>query len=400
MSKAEVLIKAVVVQNLSYGQVAARYGVSKSLVHRLHHRWLEEADAAFTPRTSRPKSSPNATSTTITTRILQLREELQTAGLDAGADTILAHLDSTAERPSRATIWRILRRAGQITPQPQKRPRSSYQRFAAERPNQMWQSDFTHWHLGDGTDTEIIGWLDDHSRFLLHLSVHRRITGTAVTTTFTDTAAEYGFPTSTLTDNGNVYTTRFARGMGGRGAGNAFETLLALEGITQKNGRPYKPTTQGKIERFWQTLKKYLAVHPAATVHELQQILDEFRSYYNQHRPHRALNRKTPAYAYTLIPKAEPTKPEDPNIWRVRYDIIDRDGKVSLRYAHRMLHLGVGRAHARSEVIILAHNDTATILSTTGEVLGSYIINPEQNYQPKQKTAEPPFPGVQPFTMS
>ena len=400
MSKPEVLIQAVVVQKLSYGQVAARYGVSKTLVHRLHHRWLAEGDAAFLPRSSRPQTSPNATSPTVAARILKLRETLLAAGLDAGADTILAHLDNTPDRPSRATIWRILRRAGQITAQPQKRPRSSYLRFAAERPNQMWQSDFTHWRLSDGTDTEIIGWLDDHSRFLLHLSVHRRISGTAVTTTFTAAATEHGFPTSTLTDNGNVYTTRFARGAGGRGPGNAFETLLALEGITQKNGRPYKPTTQGKIERFWQTLKKYLTVHPAATVHELQQMLDEFRDYYNQHRPHRALNRKTPAFAYTLIPKAEPARPDDPNIWRVRYDTIDRYGKVSLRYAHRMLHLGVGRAHARTEVIVLAHNDKATIISTTGEVLGDYIINPEQNYQPKQKTAKPPFPGVQPFTMS
>jgi transposase InsO family protein len=102
-------------------------------------------------------------------------------------------------------------RDGRIPPQPHKRPRSSCRRFAAERPNQTWQSDFTHWRLTDGTDTEIIGCPDDHSRFLLHLSVQGRISGTAVTTTFSTTAAEFGFPASTLTDNGNVYTTHFAR---------------------------------------------------------------------------------------------------------------------------------------------------------------------------------------------
>ena len=400
MSKPEVLIQAVVIEGLSYGQVAARYGVSKSLVHRLHHRWLVEGDLAFRARSSRPLSSPNQTAAEVIARILELREELTGQGLDAGADTILAHLGRDGHQPSRATIWRILKRAGLVSPQPQKRPRSSYLRFAAERPNQTWQSDFTHWALTDGTDTEIIGWLDDHSRLLLHLSAHRRVSGKTVTDTFTAAAGEHGFPTSTLTDNGNVYTTKYAGGARGRGTANAFETLLALEGITQKNGRPYKPTTQGKIERFWQTLKKYLAAHPAGTIDELQTILDTFRSYYNQQRPHRALNRQTPAFAYTLIPKAEPTTPGDANLWRVRYDTIDAGGKVSLRYGNRMLHLGVGRAHARTEIIILIHNHDATIISLDGTVLGDYTINPKQSYQPKRKTGEPPQPRVHPFTMS
>lgn len=400
MSKPEVLIQAVVVEGLSYGQAAARYGVSKSLVHRLHHRWLVEGDAAFAPRSSRPLSSPNQTSPEITSQILALRDELTGQGLDAGADTLLAHLGRSNHHPSRATVWRILKRAGQITPQPQKRPRSSFLRFCAERPNQTWQSDFTHWRLTDGTDTEVIGWLDDHSRFLLHLSAHRRINGKTVTDTFTAAAEAHGFPTSTLTDNGNVYTTKYAGGARGRGTANAFETLLALEGITQKNGLPYKPTTQGKIERFWQTLKKYLSAHPTDTLQELQTVLDQFRHYYNTHRPHRALNRQTPAFAYSLIPKAEPTTPTDQNLWRVRYDTIDTGGKVSLRYGNRMLHLGAGRAHARTEIIILIHNTEATIISLDGTVLGDYTINPKQSYQPKRKTVEPPKPRVQAFTMS
>jgi transposase InsO family protein len=385
MSKPEVLIQAVVIEGLSYGQAAARYGVSKSLVHRLHHRWLVEGDLAFQPRSSRPLSSQAQTAPEVIERILALRRELIGQGLDAGADTILAHLGRDGHQSSRATIWRVLKRAGVVSPQPQKRPRSSYLRFAAERPNQTWQSDFTHWALTDGTDTEIIGWLDDHSRFLLHLSAHRRVTGKTVTDTFTAAAAEHGFPTSTLTDNGNVYTTKYAGGARGRGTANAFETLLALEGITQKNGRPYKPTTQGKIERSWQTLKKYLTAHPADTIDELQAVLDTFRNYYNQQRPHRALNRATPAFAYALIPKAEPTTPGDPNLWRVRYDTIDPGGKVSLRYGNRMLHLGVGRAHARTEIIILIHNHDATVISLNGTVLGDYTIDPKQSYQAKRK---------------
>ena len=238
MSKPEVLIQAVVIEGLSYGQAAARYNVSKTLVHRLHHRWLTEGDTAFLPRTSRPGSSPNQTPPEVTARIIQLRNELTSAGLDAGADTILAHLNRDGRAPSRATIWRILKRAGTITPQPQKRPRSSFIRFAADRPNQTWQSDFTHWALTSGKDTEIIGWLDDHSRYLLHLSAHARVSGKTVTDTFTVAALEHGFPASTLTDNGNDYTTKYAGGARGRGSANAFETLLALEGITQEQLKP------------------------------------------------------------------------------------------------------------------------------------------------------------------
>ncbi|MGV8913388.1 MAG: DDE-type integrase/transposase/recombinase [Rhodoglobus sp.] len=253
MSKYEVLVKAVTIQGLSYGQVAARFGVPKSLVHKLHHRWLIEGDTAFEPRSRRPKHSPTRTSDTVRTRILQLRDELTALGLDAGADTLRELLTRDGIDLSRSTVWRILSAAGKVTAQPQKRPRSSWIRFAADRPNQRWQSDFTHVRLASGDDIEVIGWLDDHSRFLLHLSAHHRVTGRIVADTFTSTALTHGYPTSTLTDNGMVYTTRYARGGAGHGPGNAFETLLALNGITQQNGKPFKPTTQGKNERFWQT---------------------------------------------------------------------------------------------------------------------------------------------------
>ncbi len=382
MSKAEVLIKAVTIQGLSYGETARRYGVAKSLVHRLHHRWIAEGDSAFQAHDRRPHTSPTRTPQRVRNRVLELRDQLTAKGLDAGADTIHSHLHHEGTSIGRTTIWRILSTSGRITPQPHKRPRSSWQRFNADRPNQTWQSDFTHWALADGTDIEIIGWLDDHSRFLLHLTAHRRVTGTTVTTTFTNTATEHGYPASTLTDNGMVYTTRKTAGAS---TANAFETLLALTGITQKNGRPYKPTTQGKIERFWQTLKKHLAVHPANTLTDLQNLLDEFRNYYNTQRPHRAINRQTPQFAYTLIPKATPTPPDDPGLWRVRYDTIDNDGKITMRYHGKLLHLGIGRAHNRTEVIVLIHNADATVITTDGTILSEHTLDPTRGYQPKRK---------------
>ena len=384
MSKYELLIKAVTIQGLSYGQVAQHYGVSKSLVHKLHHRWLAEGEAAYEPRSRRPRTSPHRTPPPVAARVLELRDHLTAHGDDAGADTIGELLARENITVSRATIWRLLRSEGRVTPQPQKRPRSSWQRFNADRPNELWQSDFTHTQLVDGTEVEIIAWIDDHSRYLLHLSVHPRITVRIVMDTFTRAADDHGYPAATLTDNGMVFTTRYARNARGIAPGNGFETLLALQGITQKNGRPFKPTTQGKIERFWQTLKRRLATQPADSLDTLQATLDTFREHYNTVRPHRALARHTPEFAYQLIPKAAPTTPDDPDLWRVLYDTIDNDGKISLRLAGKLLHLGIGRAHARTEIICLIHNLDATIIdNSTGVILAEFTLNPARDYQRK-----------------
>ncbi|WP_345455504.1 DDE-type integrase/transposase/recombinase, partial [Actinoallomurus oryzae] len=98
---------------------------------------------------------------------------------------------------SRATISRYLTRHGLITPAPKKRPRSSYIRFQAELPNETWQADFTHYRLADGTDTEILTWLDDHSRYALHVTAWSRVTGPIVRDTFRQAVRTHGVPAST-----------------------------------------------------------------------------------------------------------------------------------------------------------------------------------------------------------
>ena len=101
-------------------------------------------------------------------RIVALRTELTAGGLDAGPVTIAWHLGREGlPAPSTSTIRRILHAAGLVVPEPRKRPRSSWVRFEAAAPNELWQSDFTHWRLADGTEVEICSWLDDHSRYLL-----------------------------------------------------------------------------------------------------------------------------------------------------------------------------------------------------------------------------------------
>ena len=117
---------------------------------------------------------------------------------------------------SPATVSRYLARQGLVTPDPSKRPKSSYIRFAAEQPNECWQSDFTHYPLADGTDTEILTWLDDRSRCALFVTAHSQVTGPAVLLAFRAACQQHGIPASTLTDNGMVFTTRLSGGRGGR----------------------------------------------------------------------------------------------------------------------------------------------------------------------------------------
>lgn len=385
MSKAKVIVLSVLEQGMTRTEAAERFGVSRRWIHTLISRYQAGGLEALEPRSRRPLSSSLATPTPVHSRIIALRQRLTDEGLDAGPVTIAWHLGQEGlPVPATSTIRRILHAAGLVTPEPRKRPKSSYIRFQADQPNETWQSDFTHWALADGTDIEILNWLDDHSRLLLSCTCHDRVTGPDVTTTFTTTINKYGAPASTLTDNGSVYTSRFTGGK------NGFEYLLTTLGITQKNGHPYHPQTQGKIERFHQTLKLWLGKQPPAkTLPELQTQLDRFHTIYNEQRPHRALGRQTPLQAYNATLKATPLATSLGAHYRIRYDTVDQFGKLTLRRAGKLHHLGVGRNHARREVLILVDDYEVTITDrTTGEILGSYDINPDRNYW-ANKTKKP-----------
>jgi transposase InsO family protein len=379
------VILSVTVEGLSQAETARRYKVSKAFVSQLLARYQIDGDAAFEPRSRRPKSSPTALADDVVALIIGLRDELAFEGLDAGPDTLAWHLQHHHGRKvSAATIRRKLVAAKRITPEPRKRPRSSYIRFEAALPNETWQSDFTHWRLADGSDIEIITWLDDHSRAALSVTAHACITGDIVIDTFTDTAENTGYPASVLTDNGMVYTARFAFGKGGR---NQLETLLGVLGIDQKHSRPNHPTTCGKVERFQQTMKKWLRAQPAAeTIADLQEQLDKWLVTYNQHRPHSSLRKRTPAVVYNLLPKATPRNAGAGIHIRVRTDTIDNHGKVSLRRAGKMHHIGLGRRHKGQPVLLLIADLNVRVVDRhTGELLTETTIDPTRNYQPQTR---------------
>jgi transposase InsO family protein len=390
MSKARLVITALVVEKQTVAEVAARYGVHRSWVYRLKQRYDEVGDAAVEPLSRRPHTSPTAIAQATVELIGQLRKELTAAGMDAGPDTIAWHLAQRHQvRVSVSTVSRTLARAGLVVPQPKKRPRSSFLRFAAAMPNECWQSDFTHYWLrrADGTastEAEIITWLDDCTRYALHVSAHHRISTPVVLATFRETAGQHGIPASTLTDNGMVYTVRYAGGRGGR---NAFETQLRRWQVVQKNSRPNHPTTCGKVERFQQTLKKWLRAQPVqpTTITELQALIDLFLETYNRRRPHRSLpHQATPAALYDSLPKALPTESRDADTHdRVRIDKVSKTGNLTLRVHGRLRHIGVGRTHKGTHVLMLVQDlEVRVVNAITGELLRELTINPARDYQP------------------
>lgn len=396
MSKTRLVITAVVTENRPVPEVAAEYGVSRSWVYRLLARYQREGEAVLEPRSRRPKTVPTAIPAEVVELIVELRQKLAATGLDAGPDTIRWHLEHHhGVTVSRATISRYLTKAGLVVPEPKKRPKSSYIRFQAELPNECWQSDFTHVRLTrpdgrPGVDTEILTWLDDCSRYALSVTAHVRVTGPIVLAEFRRTVAEHGIPASTLTDNGMVFTTRLSGGKGGR---NGFEHELRKLGVRQKNSRPGHPTTCGKVERFQQTMKKWLRAQPdqPTTVAELQTLLDAFVGEYNHRRPHRSLeHRATPASVYTLRPKATPGDRADDTHDRVRRDRVDKAGKITLRYHGRLYSIGIGRTHARTRVLVLVQDLNIRIVdAATGELLRELTLDTSKRYQ---GTGRPPGP--------
>jgi transposase InsO family protein len=393
MSRARVAVLQVVSQQLSVTQAAAEYGFSRRHLYRLLARYRDGGLDGLEPRSRRPRTNPAQTAEAVRDRILALRGQLSADGLDAGPVTIAWHLEQAGLRaPSTSTIRRILHQAGLITPEPRKRPRSSYLRFEAAQPNEMWQSDFIHWRVSDGSDVEVLNWLDDHSRYLLSCTAHQPVTGDDVVSVFLGLIEDYGPPASTLTDNGSVYTSRFT---GGR---NAFEYVLALLGTRQKNGSPGHPQTQGKTERFHQTLQRWLKARPAAqTNDELQRQLDQFREHYNERRPHRALHRHTPGEAYRATPKAAPaSNGHASGHYRLRYDRLDTKGKMTIRRAGSMHHLGIGTQHARKRVLAFADDHHVTVADlTTGEVLSTHLIDPDKTYWRNQMREPGRWPSPQ-----
>ena len=382
MELATFVVEAVLVEGRSVREVARAHGVSKTWLYELLARYRVEGEAGLIARSKRPRRSPTRVPEAVEDEIVAIRKDLIEFGAEAGPDTIHTHLTHThagIAPCSVSSVWRILTRRGFITPEPHKRPKSSYVRFEAELPNECWQTDMTHVVLKNGRSVEVLNVIDDHSRLCVASRAFAVTTAADVVTVFYETAHQYGFPASVLSDNGAIYTASF------RGDRGALATELAQRGIVFKHSRPYHPQTCGKVERFHQTMKKYLAANPtASTLAQLQTQLDTFVTYYNDVRPHRAKQRTTPHAAYKARVKAKPagTPIRDAGEFRIRRDRVDQTGKVTLRYAGKLRHLNIGRAHKGQHVLMLVNDRDVRVLTTDGKHIADHHIDPDRTYQP------------------
>jgi transposase InsO family protein len=377
-------VQAVLVEGRSVRQVASATGRSKSWVHRHVMLFRAGGETGLVPGKRGPKVAPNQTPAEVEGAVVALRTQLVELGLDAGATTIGFHLAQAGlVAPARATIHRILVRRGFVTPQPKKRPRASWQRFEADLPNECWQSDMTHWHLADDGHVEIVNFVDDHSRAVMASVAVPVATAAEVVRIFFGAAGTYGLPQSVLSDNGAIYTAAY------RGAHTGLEIELACLGITFKHGKPYHPQTQGKVERYHRTLKAFLRRRPPARdLGALQSQIDQFVTIYNEVRPHQARG-CPPMQAWRARDKATPVihgQPLPPAT-KVRHDVIDQSGTVTLRYRSRLHHIGIGRLHRGRRVLILAAELDVRVIAEDGTLLRHFTLDPTVDYQARSRAS-------------
>lgn len=352
-------------------ELCREIGISKTQFYELKKRFEEEGPDGLVPRSKRPRRSPNIIAADLEDEIVRLRKELP---LDNGAQTIAYHLQRSGHEVSVSTINRALKRRGMITPQPKKRPRSSFKRFEFEHPNGCWQIDATEWHLASGIGAWIMDVIDDHSR----VSIAARA-GTGPTTALaweaiTSGMTEFGPPALVLSDNGSSFRGRNIKGA------SAFEKNLGALGIRTINSRPYHPQTCGKIERSHQTLKAWLKRQPRANnVNELQRQVDIYRGFYNA-RPHSAIDGATPLERWAAKPRAvseEGPVNTDPPTMVINSVFVSKLGIVPLG---KLTQASVGTEWAGTRVTTIRFGTRAVILNGA-EIVRSLTIDPTRRHQ-------------------
>jgi transposase InsO family protein len=331
-------------------------GISRQTFYKYKRRWAEEGPAGLVERSRRPVHSPGLLAADVEDEIVRLRKSLP---LDNGAQTIAYHLQRAGwPTPSVATIHRALVRRGMVAPQPEKRPRSSWRRFEWPRPNDAWQIDATCWALRSGREVWVMDVLDDHSRVVVAARVCDGPTGEAAWGAFCDGSARWGLPRHVMSDNGPCFTGRFLTG-----GEVAFERDLRALGINHICSSPGHPQTCGKLERFHQTLKKWLRGRPLARSRpELQRQLDEFLGFYNHDRPHRALDGATPAERWAAT---NPSGPGEPIPAPPYAKLATVTGNQISWGRHR---IGVGPDLTGTRLLVIARDDDLAIFGPPGLV--------------------------------
>lgn len=285
-------------------EVCRRYGISRETYYVYQRRFRAEGIEGLEPRSRQPIHQPQRMAAATEAAICAMRKEHP----KWGARRIRTELRrGGTEAPAVSSIHRALVRNNLVAPGPT-RVRPATQRFERSSPNELWQIDATRLLLSDETEVWVMDILDDHARFCLAARVSLRPTGEAALACFEWAISRYGIPAQVLSDNGTCFTGRLV------GGEVAFERQLHALGIALIHSRPYHPQTCGKLERFHRTMKEWLAERPRAkSIDELQALLEEFRTYYNQERPHQGIGDLTPSERFdATTPSSEVLLPGPP----------------------------------------------------------------------------------------
>jgi transposase InsO family protein len=360
------LIIEVELEGLNVAQFCRLHGVSRWFFYDLRRRYALDGEAALELGSRAPKTVANRTPQWLEDLIIEQRKHLESQGLDAGPGTIVFHLaQAGTEPPSEATIWRVLTRWGFVIPAPEKAPKHSYRRFQAERANQLWQIDDTPWSLADGTPVQIINLIDDCTRVVLASQATFSCNTDAAFRAFCEGASSFGWPARFLSDNAKEFCSGLA-------------SALRPLGVDSSHSRPFHPQTCGKVERFHHTLHKWLWARPrVGTLDELQIQLDQFRTIYNHHRPHRSLGRQIPAQVFAATPKDGPAgRPlgEPTTIHRVKIS----GGTVSI--GQRLL-ISVGAKYT-GEIATVIITGSACHVFVAGRLIRQLTLDHNRRVQP------------------
>lgn len=360
--------------------------ISRSQFYEIRARAEAEGPVAamgYRPRQAHSGGGrhPQAIGAGIEDLAVAIRKELAGQGLDHGPVTVRWHLQQHGvTAPAASTLARVFTARGMVTPQPRKRPRSSYRRFEFAAVHECWQLDAFEWPLVDGSKAVIYQVLDDCSRFLLATRVARSENATDAIAVFDQALATAGQPPCLfLTDNGSAFNaTR-------RGFTSQLVTHVEDLGTRAITGRPGHPQTQGKDERIHQTSQRWLKAHPVATIAELDPTLADFDEIYNHHRPHQSLGTLTPAQALTQRPRAVPPLPPDPDtpgnpttrpVVTARAYRIDSNGNLSVRRHW----IKMGRDQACTTVTVVASGHTLAVFNHHGTLLRTVVLIPGKRY--------------------
>lgn len=363
------LIVEVDLEGLNVTEFCREHGISTWFFYQLRKRYAAEGEAGLEPHSRAPETVANRTPEWVEDLIVDLRKELDNAGLDAGAATIWSHLGdrlgADVALPSEATIWRVLTRRGFITPQPHKAPKHAHRRFQADWANECWQLDDIDWELTDGALVKVITLVDDCTRLCPGLKAALSANGEAAFEAMSAAATRWGWPQRFLSDNAKAYKHTLAAAVG------------AL-GVDHRHGRSYHPQTQGKVERFHQTLQKWLRAQPLpAPLDQLQTQLDTFVDIYNNQRPHRAIGRRTPAAVYAHTPKTGPAdKPIGTHTHTHKVTVSNGACYINKRYT-----ITVGAAHNGHQATVIITGLSCHIF-IAGRLIRQLQLDPTRRNQP------------------